>query len=164
MNIKFFYACFLIRLKNDLLMCIVFPRHKISLKSFGKRAISNVLWTIFLQSIQWYWSKMKRELVFGSLKSPPVNGVVKINPFGVGVLAWSGLMWALLAEQQLPCSCYMAGRFHSGKELNVGPSRFYVCKALEIVPLQSQTAPSHLLTFWMFPKAMKSESIGIRHA
>jgi len=38
--------------------------------------------------------------------------------------------WAdvgLCAEQQLPCSCCMAGGFHGGKESNVEPCGIYVC-------------------------------------
>jgi len=49
---------------------------------------------------------MQREWVFGSLKSPPVNGTVKINQFDVGVSAWSGLMWA--SVQSSSCHVHAA--------------------------------------------------------
>lgn len=47
-NIPFFYAFFLSRLTNNLFICAAFPRHKISLKSFGERVIGNVLWVILV--------------------------------------------------------------------------------------------------------------------
>lgn len=111
-NIPFFYSHFLGRLKNDLLTCIPFPRHKMSLKPFGERTIGSVLRLIFLSSVQCYGNEIQRELAFGSLKSPPLNGIVKRNPFGVGVLAWKG--WCGLAEQQLPCANYMWGGVEHG--------------------------------------------------
>lgn len=89
---------------------------------------------------------MQRELVFGSLKSPPVCGGVQQNPFAVGASAGSRLMCAVLAEQQLPCSCYMAGRFHQGEGVECGPLWDLCMLGFGSISL-FQTALSHLLTF-----------------
>lgn len=119
-DIQFFYAYFLSRLKNDLLTCIAFPRHQVSLNWFVERTIGNVSWLIFC-SLASAIETVQRELLVGSLKAHPVNGIMKRNPFGMGAPVCSQLLWALLAEQRLSCAHCLAGRFCGGNRLTLSP-------------------------------------------
>lgn len=123
-NIPFFYAFFLSRLTNDLFICTAFPRHKISLKSFGERAVSYG-WSFFSLSsaietiCRLGWS-------LGAWNLPLWMVLWKQISFCVGVSAQNS--WCGLSLQSTGCHVHITGcRFRGGRESNVAPGGMCVC-------------------------------------
>lgn len=112
-NIPFFYAFFLSRLKNVVFIWTGFSRHKISLKSFGKGQLAmSYGWSSFSLSSA-IETICRLGWALGAWNLPLWMVLWKKIPCGVGVSAqnsWCGL--------SLPCShCGAAGSMVGGSQM-----------------------------------------------